>query len=147
MVDAPIVLGMDSSDGARRALEWARDQALKDGTEIIAVHVLTYSRELFNDLPPLGLHSWRESRATALRDEWTKPLRDVGVRYSCRMIEDDNIAEGLMRVAREQEASLIVVGAHGRGWLSDRVLGSTTYNVMHRALRPVVVVPLQWGEH
>jgi nucleotide-binding universal stress UspA family protein len=128
-------------------MEWASGQALKGGNQVVAIHVLTYSREIFNDLPPTGFSNWRESRDVALRDTWTKPLRDSGVPHTCRIVEDDNVAEGLMRVAREQDASLIVVGAHGRGWLSDRVLGSTTYNVVHRALRPVVVVPLQWGEH
>jgi nucleotide-binding universal stress UspA family protein len=48
---------------------------------------------------------------------------------------------GIVDLADEQEASLIVVGATGRGALAETLLGSTAEDVVRRADRPVLVVP------
>jgi nucleotide-binding universal stress UspA family protein len=44
-------------------------------------------------------------------------------------------------VAEQEEAGLIVVGAHGHGSLMDRLLGSVTFKLAHNGSRPLVVVP------
>ena len=46
-----------------------------------------------------------------------------------------------MAVADREDGDLIVVGAHGHGGFGDRVLGSVSYKVCHRAHQPVVIVP------
>ncbi len=46
-----------------------------------------------------------------------------------------------MAVADREDADLIVVGAHGHGGFEDRMLGSVSYKVSHRAHQPVVIVP------
>jgi nucleotide-binding universal stress UspA family protein len=43
--------------------------------------------------------------------------------------------------AANQDASLIVVGKHGRNWVASRVIGSTAANVCEIAGRPVLMVP------
>ncbi len=43
--------------------------------------------------------------------------------------------------ADEHDALAIVVGAAGRGPIAGSLLGSVTYQVVHRSTRPVVVVP------
>jgi nucleotide-binding universal stress UspA family protein len=41
----------------------------------------------------------------------------------------------------ESKGLAIVVGAAGRGPIAGAMLGSVTYQVVHRSKRPVVVVP------
>jgi nucleotide-binding universal stress UspA family protein len=136
-----VLVGVDETPGARAALEWAVNQASLTGAEVLAVHVLTYSRELANDLSSEGATSWRRRQHEALEGAWTEPLHDSGVPFRTILTEDDHVDRGLLRVADEQDAGLIVVGRHGRGGWADRVLGSATYKVAHRAQRPVVIVP------
>jgi nucleotide-binding universal stress UspA family protein len=50
------------------------------------------------------------------------------------------IAETIVRVARERDAQAVVVGAHGKGRLSEILLGSTSREVVRRAEWPVVIV-------
>ena len=50
-----------------------------------------------------------------------------------------------MEAAERERADLLVVGAHGRGTLTGRVLGGVSYRVAHHARQPVVVVPPDWS--
>jgi nucleotide-binding universal stress UspA family protein len=54
---------------------------------------------------------------------------------------DDRPAESLLRAGDEHDALAIVVGTTGQGPIAGSLLGSVTYQVVHRANRPVVVVP------
>jgi nucleotide-binding universal stress UspA family protein len=54
---------------------------------------------------------------------------------------NDRPADALLRAADAYEALAIVVGSTGRGPIAGTVLGSVTYQVVHRAKHPVVVVP------
>ncbi len=53
----------------------------------------------------------------------------------------DRAVDSLLRVAEAYEASMIVVGHGGRGPIRAALLGSTTYEVVHRSPVPVVVMP------
>jgi nucleotide-binding universal stress UspA family protein len=65
-----------------------------------------------------------------------------GVRNSVRQITDDAPpADIILGVAREVDASLIVLGLHQRSWLASRVLGSTARSVVLAAPCAVLIVP------
>lgn len=58
-------------------------------------------------------------------------------------IVSDHPVDSLIRVAETEEAEAIVVGHGGRGPLRAALLGSTTYELVHRSPIPVLVVPGQ----
>ena len=70
-------------------------------------------------------------------------LTASGVRTSLRQVTDDAPpADTLLRVAREVDASLIVLGLHQRSWIAKRTLGSTARSVvLGGAPCPVLIVP------
>lgn len=139
-----IVVGLDGSAGGQRALEWASARALEAGSAIVGVHVLTYNKELAGDLSTKTWTTWRRNLERDLAGPWTASARDAGVKVETTMVEAERPDEGILRVARQHNAGLIVLGAHGRGALSDRLLGATTYRVAHRAHTPVVIIPPDW---
>ena len=53
----------------------------------------------------------------------------------------DRPADSLLRVAESIEAEMIVVGHGGGGPIRAALLGSTTYELVHRGSIPIVVVP------
>jgi nucleotide-binding universal stress UspA family protein len=65
---------------------------------------------------------------------------DASVAVQVELV-NDRPAEAILRAADQYEALAIVVGAAGRGPIAGALLGSVTYQVVHRATRPVVVVP------
>jgi nucleotide-binding universal stress UspA family protein len=56
-----------------------------------------------------------------------------------------NPPDELVRIAREQQFDLLVLGAHGHRFLADLALGQTVSPVLHRLKVPVLVVPNRPG--
>ena len=80
-------------------------------------------------------------QATNLAQKGAALAQEVGLEAESLVVSDDvSVARTLLRVADEQDASVVVVGAHRRGALSRLVLGSTAKEVLKRARRPVLVV-------
>lgn len=50
-------------------------------------------------------------------------------------------AQEIIRVAREQNADLIVMGSHGHGAMYELVVGSTTHAVLKNTPCPILIVP------
>jgi nucleotide-binding universal stress UspA family protein len=50
-------------------------------------------------------------------------------------------ADALISVAEDRDAEMIAVGHGGQGPLRAALLGSVTYEMVHRCVRPVLVVP------
>ncbi len=53
----------------------------------------------------------------------------------------DRAADALIRVAEARQAQIIAVGHGGEGPMRGALLGSVTYELVHRAPLPVLVVP------
>jgi nucleotide-binding universal stress UspA family protein len=65
----------------------------------------------------------------------------MGLSAGSLVVADDvSIADTLVRVAREQDAAALVIGAHRHGALSEVLLGSTSRDVVRHAPCPAVVV-------
>jgi nucleotide-binding universal stress UspA family protein len=54
---------------------------------------------------------------------------------------EGNPAEQIVELARARDAPLIVVGSRGHGAVAGALLGSVSSAIIHRADRPVLVVP------
>jgi nucleotide-binding universal stress UspA family protein len=134
-----IVVGADGSEGSQRAIEWAGSRAVDLDAEVLAVLVVRPFGEFAMEIPPLPgdvVPTLRE----ALEKHWCKPLRDAGAKYRTLVVEDDPTT-GLLATAAQEHADMIVLGAQGHGGVVQRMLGSVTYKIAHRAQCPVVIVP------
>jgi nucleotide-binding universal stress UspA family protein len=140
-----IVVGLDGSSGSAWALAWATARAQESGSSLLLVRVLTYSAEFGRDLRLDTITTWRRRLDAQLRDEWARPAIDAGVEVRCELLEDDSAAAGLLAASGRPDVDLVVLGAHGHGTLTDRLLGATTSTVSHRARVPVLMVPPAWS--
>lgn len=139
-----IVVCMDDSPAAQRALAWATSRGSESRAQLIAVHVLTFSHEFATDLSPATMTNWRHDLEQALAGPWTDAARATGASVQTIVAEDQSPAAGIVSTAERVQADVVVLGAHGRGNLADRLLGSTTYTVAHRSRVPVVIIPPDW---
>ena len=134
-----IVLGYDGEPGSRAALQTA-----------VAI-AAAFKRPLviaFGYAPaPIGGSVIDLSKAVAeLGDKITsdavKLAHDVDASVATQVeLVNDRPAEAILRAADQYDALAIVVGAAGTGPIRGTLLGSVTYQVVHRSTRPVVVVP------
>ena len=141
-----ITVGIDGSDGAHRALEWAMKQAAAHHAPltVATVHEVPASGWTGNpvilpsDEPAVekARHAAEESVAkTAARLGESQP-RSVTVRAV-----NGFAAQELIEASRY--ADLLVVGSRGGGGFARLMMGSVSDQVVHHAYCPVVVVPGQ----
>ena len=130
MSDRIVVVPLDMSEFSLRALEAARD-LVGDLTRIRIVHVLpmgersTLNYEHRNDQTRAAM--------SAFIQEHGFPKMDISIR------EGDPVKQ-IIQFAEDCDAGLIVMPSHGRGMLTEMLLGSTTYSVVRRSTCPVLVL-------
>jgi nucleotide-binding universal stress UspA family protein len=141
-----ILVGLDGSPGSVRALEWAISRATELGAVIIGVHGMNLRRDLaFGPSPEMGVQALDltgvvKQAEQALERDWSAPLVKAGVPHRTLLVEADPV-QAILEAADHLSVDMIVLGSHGHGGFVDRLLGSVTYKVAHRASQPVVIVP------
>ena len=88
-----------------------------------------------------GVDDARRDRATRIAEDGARLARSVGLDAEPLAIAGEgNAAKTIVELAREQEASAIVVGSRGLGGIRARLEGSTSNSVLKHSPYPVVVV-------
>lgn len=130
-----IVVGLDSSAEARRALAWACASAGPDD-EIVAIHAWEPpNMALYSPVaPPTTPFEDFEQRAAAELNRMVAEANDDRI---CGMLRRGRAGPEI--VAESGDADLTVVGHRGTGRMS-MMLGSTANYVLHNAAQPVVVL-------
>lgn len=136
-----IVVGLDGSDHARRALAFAIEEARRRGDAVIeAVHAYTIPMAAtgmeLGVLPPLPRTELDEAARAELDTCLGHLPSDVHVE---RVVVAGSAARALVEAS--DGAALVVVGSRGRGGFRSLLLGSTSHQVVSHAHCPVVVVP------
>ena len=126
-----VVVGIDGSTSAERALDWAVDHAVREHRQLTLVHAATPegigpAYVLVDD----GRHLLAEACERVRRQ-----APDLAVHQAVWAADPRTV---LVRLA--SDASLVVVGSHGRGPVASVVLGSVGVALVRHAACPVVVV-------
>lgn len=134
-----IVVGVDGSPNSDAALEWAIEEALTSGAELVLVHGWVY--------PYTAVRTGRteprdEMRLDAMRTLETSAqhVQELAPAVRCHsIISEEAPAKALIDAAAG--ADLVVVGTRGHGGFAALLLGSVSRTVLQHSPRPVVVVP------
>ncbi|MFB6835744.1 universal stress protein [Streptomyces sp. NPDC056361] len=131
-----IVVGVDGTEQARAAAEWAADEAVLRGTGVRLVHVKEPSPELL--LPFVSREpdeSWAEDLLVRTAAELR--ARYPGLSVTTRLADSGPIPA---LVAAGEEGELLVLGSRALGSVAGYLLGSTGLTVAGAVDRPVVLV-------
>lgn len=145
-----IVVGVDGSEHADRALDAAARLSASTGAELTVVSVSRLPqvlddeidayvkaehatkqelRDILVDPRPPFLHRARE-RATAAGAKGVETVARIG-----------DPAEEIVEAANQRHASLIIVGKRGRGRIAGLLCGSVSQKAVQIAACPVMVIP------
>ena len=137
-----ILLATDGSSHAEKALEYARDLALRDDAQMIVVHAFepvptyhSYQKALWGD-QILARHI---AAGQEMANEAAQKLQEAGVDVIVEVLEGPP-ADAILRVADVRQSDLIVMGSRGHGELASLLLGSVSHRVLAHTHTPVVVV-------
>ena len=143
-MEMKIVIGVDGSEPAKRAVEWGAAYAGALGAEIVAVHaidILIYQETVGIRLPvPPPSPEYRAELSEHIEKVWCAALASANVPYRVVLMDGDP-ARAIIEAARTEQADLVVTGRRGRGGFAELVLGSTSHALSHHLECPLVIVP------
>ena len=133
-----VLVAVDHSDVAQRALDAARELALLSKGEVWVLHLR--EREVIAQMGDVPSESAAdaESPVSAAVEELT--TAGVTAHGEVRNTTYGHAAREIMEDAKEHDVGVIVMGTRGRSELAGLVVGSTAHKVIHLADRPVLVV-------
>jgi nucleotide-binding universal stress UspA family protein len=133
------VVGVDGSEGSRRALRWAVAEAADRGRPVRAVTVwqrtYNYGSQAYWPID--------DDIARRAKEQLAQVVDDVTDRYS-KVEMEQVVLEGdpaQVLCAQSEQAGLLVVGSRGRGAFAGLLLGSVSTKCAHHSRCPVVIVP------
>lgn len=133
-----IVVGVDGSEGAERALAFAIEEAKMRGLGLLLVHGVDIG---LSAADPYGggavLEQLQKSGQMAL-DAASATVRAAGLDVSTKLSIG---SPGYALVDAAKGAAMVVVGSRGHGGFVGLMLGSVSSAVVHHAHCPIVVVP------
>jgi nucleotide-binding universal stress UspA family protein len=125
------VVAVHAVEGA--ALELIRERKFEP-EEIVAVH----------GIEPSGVEARHMPREIKRREEKISEkgikLREAGVRFRTLVDEGDTIDMKIVELAERENASLIIIGSHGKSPWEEVLYGSVSEKVARRARVPVLVL-------
>ena len=137
-----ILVPLDGSQLAEKALTYAEELAAKFESELILIWVLhplvvmsDYAAHTYDDL----INQEPEEARTYLT-QLSEKLSKQGLRIQTAIVDGKPAADKIIDIAAEDNVDLIVMSTHGRSGIDRWVFGSVTNKVLQHAPCPVYVV-------
>jgi len=125
-----VLVPTDFSQPAGDALSLVK--TIPDITELILLHVVSRAESQ----PHIEVSvTEAQARLETIKKEFTGAGVDVKVH-----VRVGDPTEMILSVAEEEDVSLIAMSAYGTDWLREFLLGSTTFTVVRRSKRPVLII-------
>lgn len=154
MTERPVVIGFDGTQAAEQAVREAGAVLSSRRAVVVVVWEAGRAFELLDaptispGLPvsPVDIDTATEldnaaaEVARALAERGAALATEGGMQAEGLIVADEStVAATIVRVAKEQDAGVIVVGSHGHRGISELLLGSTARDVLRHAPCPVLI--------
>ncbi|KAA1469831.1 hypothetical protein DENSPDRAFT_835507 [Dentipellis sp. KUC8613] len=142
------VVASDLSDESRYAVEWGIGTVLRDGDEMLVVHVVENESKVDPPVPnaadraaKLRSQQERQGLAYILCRQVTSLLQRtrLNVTIICEAWHAKNARHMLLDIVDHIEPVMLIVGSRGLGQLKGILLGSTSHYLIQKCSVPVMV--------
>ena len=143
--ETPILICYDGSPAAVRAIETAA--ALLGPRRAVVLDVassMTVAESFaapYSAMAGAAVEETYAAEAARIADEGTEIARSSGFDAVARRTRAVPTWEGIVEIADELDAPVIVVGSRGLRGLNEALHGSVSHQVAAHAARPVLIVP------
>jgi universal stress protein A len=125
-----MLVAIDLTEEAPQVLTKAKAMSEAHGAELLLVHIVEPVGYAYGGDIPMDLTELQTQLDSAAREQLTRYGDEYGVAKTCQIVAVGRPESEIHRLAKEQEADLIIVGTHGRKGL-QLLLGSTANGVLH----------------
>jgi nucleotide-binding universal stress UspA family protein len=140
-----ILVAIDGSDHAWKALDMAADLANKYDAELTVLHVVPYepmpeelrkvatTEHMRIEEAEAQFHYQRSGYGDKLTGEAMTRARNAGVQHVDAVCSEGGPSERILAIAAEREVDAIVLGRRGLGHLAGLLMGSVSHKVSNLA--------------
>ena len=143
-----ILIALDYDDTSQKVAEVGFSMAQAMKAEAVLLHVVSeqpvyydsymYMTELRVDI----LEDLKKTTNNFL-DKTKKHLGDTSI---TSLIREGDIAQTILKTAKEINADILVMGTHSRKWLESIIMGSQVEDVLKKTTIPLFVIPTKKQE-
>jgi nucleotide-binding universal stress UspA family protein len=139
------LVGVDGSEGSRRALDFAAERARLAGAKLLLAHVIDWSP--YAVLPPQDLAQRHHQREEEIANATRVILEPLLAQARALQVEAEALARHghaggtLAEIADERGAKQIFVGRRGVSKVKALLFGSVSVGLVQVSTVPVTVVP------
>lgn len=148
-----VLIALDYNPTSQKIAETGYSMAKAMSADVILLHVIaepTYYSTLeyspivgftgFMDLGPEQLDSVDALKNTS-QNFLNKLKHHLGDTAIQTFVKEGDLAESILKTAKEVHANIIVMGSHSRKWLENIVMGSVTEKVLNNTSIPLFIIP------
>ena len=140
MLSKIILVVVDGSQPAKKALEYAASLASKNESHLYVVHIIEEFGELIQRWEQHDSYVDEVKRLSKdSLDECESRARELGVTKIDTIEEEGNAAEKILQIAKDKEVDTIVVGNKGLNIAEELLEGSVSHKISHHAKCSVIV--------
>ncbi len=140
-----ILVGIDGSADSRRAVEYGIHLAKMNNASMVLAFVIEWSQYSFNTPEENEQrHKRREEEIQTVKERLLNPMLESLASDEIEIkgiVRHGQVAKALIQIAREQEASHIVVGRTGQKAITTMLFGSVVTKLLQLTHIPLTIVP------
>lgn len=126
-----VLIPIDWSENAEKAFDWYVYNLHHKGTHIIITHYIEASKE--KELQE------KEFKLLELQEMYETRLLQMKIDYTWLTGNTGSPGDFILKVAREEDVNMIVMGARGLGKIKKTILGSVSDHVLSKSKVPVLI--------
>ena len=143
-----VLIALDYDATSKKVADEGYSLAQSMNAETILLHVISelpvyYSDSNYNHEFKVDMLGDLHKTTQAFLDKTKKHLADENIQT---VLVDGEIADSILKTAKDLDVSIIVMGSHSRNWLESIILGSQAEDVLKNSLKPVLIVPVKKKE-
>ena len=143
-----IVHATDYSENAVAALKYAHSLSKKLDANLKVVHVFDYptmvNTKVLEPVPQIEANAYKQHNSKLLKFCKEHLGNDLDLRkISTEAIEDTSVVNGIISIATELDASMIITGIKGDNIFKEFIMGNTTKQLIEKSPCPVLAIPAE----
>jgi len=143
-----VLIALDYDITSKKVAEEGYSLAQSMNAETILLHVISelpvyYSESNYNHEYKVDMLDDLNKTTQVFLDKTKKHLNDDAV---VTVLKEGEIADTILKTAKEMGVDIIVMGSHSRKWLETIILGSQAEDVLTNSRIPVLIVPIKKKE-
>lgn len=140
-----VVIAIDGSEQSEKAFDFYASHLHHQGNQLLLVHSAEPPMMSTSQAVMLSQSVWdqmlesEKEKVKGLEEKYADKMRSKGLTGKIKAIFSSKPGEVIIDVAKEEKASMIVMGTRGLGTLRRTIMGSVSDYVVHHSHCPVVI--------